>query len=274
MKRYILIGFLMCIGLYSYAQGVSNVTSRQEGQNIAIYYDLKGTANVQIEASIDGEKHKLHELSGDVGNRIEEGTRKKITWRVLDEYGGTFDAENVVFTVKVSPVWRTFVVAEGAMSFAPTQFSGGVMLGRVARWGYYAKFRSSFMFAPENGSFDQTGASLNGYGSISSSELRGIMTGRKRNMDLIADVGVMYNMSHNTKYPVCLYLGGGFGMRKQMWEINNNNWVKYTPTSHLGFSGDFGLLASLKGFVIEAGVNTINFQYMEVQVGLGYMFNK
>ena len=275
MKRIIVYIFLvaLCV-LRTHAQTVTNVTARQEGQNIAVYYDLSGNANVHIEVSINGKNHPLKSISGDVGNRIEEGVRKKIIWHVLDEYGSTFDARNVVFTVSAAPVWRTFLVAEGAMSFAPMQGSGGVMIGRVARWGYYAKFRSSFMFASENGYFDKEGAHLNGYGNISSSELRGIMTGRKRNMDLIADVGAMYNMSRNTKYPVCLYLGGGFGMRKQMWEINNNNWVRYAPTSHIGFSGDFGILASLKGFVIEAGVNTINFQYMEVQFGLGYMFNK
>jgi len=274
MKRIIVCIFLFYCFTHAYAQKVRNVSARQEGQNIAVYYDLVGNANVDIEMSINGKKHPLKSVSGDVGNRMEEGERKKIIWHVLDEYGATFDAENVVFTVSATPVWRTFLVAEGAMSFAPLQGSGGVMIGRVAKWGYYAKFRSSFMFATGSGSFDTEGAVLNGYGSISSYDLHRKMTGRKRNMELIADIGAMYNMSRNTQYPVCLYFGGGFGMRKQMWELDNNNWVSYSPTSRIGFSGDLGILASLKGFVIEAGVNTINFQYLEVQFGLGYMFNK
>ena len=266
--------FPILLPLAMYSQKITNVHAQQEGQTIAIYYDLQGNANIRMEMTINGQKMPINAISGDVGKKVKEGKNRKIIWNVLEDVGMTFNAENVVFTVKATSTWNTFIIAEGAMSFAPMQGSGGVMIGRVARWGYYAKFRSSFMFASENGYFDKDGAHLNGYGNISSYDLQSVLTSTKRNMELVADLGMMFNMSRNTKYPVCLYLGGGFGMRKQMWEINNNNWVRYAPTSHIGFSGDFGILASLKGFIIEAGVNTINFQYLEVQFGLGYMFNK
>ena len=274
-KRLLFSIALLCLILPSVrCQNVTNATACQEGQNIAVYYDLDGNANICLEMTIQGTKHPMYSLSGDIGKYVEKGKKKKIVWHVLDDSGTSFDAKDVVFTVKAFPTWRTFVVAEGAMSFAPLQGSGGVMVGRVARWGYYAKIRSSFMFAPMNGSFDVSTGYLNGYGTININALESRFTGKKRNTELVADIGAMYNMSRSAKYPVCLYFGGGFGMRQQMWEIDHGNWVKYSPSSYIGFSGDLGILASIKGFVVEVGVNTINFQYMEIQLGLGYMFNR
>ena len=273
-KSILLLMFPILLPLAMYSQKITNVHAQQEGQTIAIYYDLRGNANIRMEMTINGQKMPINAISGDVGKRVKEGKDRKIIWNVLEDVGMTFNAENVVFTVKATSTWNTFIIAEGAMSFAPIQGSGGIMIGRVSKWGYYAKLRSSFQFAPVNGSFSSHGAYLNEYGNISTAELQTRFTAQKRNTELIADIGAMYNVSRNTDFPVCVYLGGGFGMRRQMWEIDNNNWVQYSPTSHIGFSGDLGVLASFKGFTIDVGVNTINFRYMEVQFGLGWMFNK
>ena len=154
-KSILLLMFPILLPLAMYSQKITNVHAQQEGQTIAIYYDLQGNANIRMEMTINGQKMPINAISGDVGKRVKEGKNRKIIWNVLEDVGMTFNAENVVFTVKATSTWNTFIIAEGAMSFAPMQGSGGVMIGRVARWGYYAKFRSSFMFASENGYFDK-----------------------------------------------------------------------------------------------------------------------
>jgi hypothetical protein len=69
-----------------------------------------------------------------------------------------------------------------------------------------------------------------------------------------------------------IYLGGGYGRRELQWETTDGLWVKYAPTSHNGFAGNVGLFGSLYGVTLSAGVSTINFEYMEVEIGIGFMF--
>ena len=56
------------------------------------------------------------------------------------------------------------------------------------------------------------------------------------------------------------------------WETADGKWVTYAPTSYKGFAGDIGLMGSLYGVTLSLGVSTINFQYVELEVGVGFMF--
>lgn len=276
MKRYILIGFLMCIGLHSYAQKVTNVRSTQSGDKIVVLYDLSGKADVSMTMKAGTEKQPISRLSGDIGKGINKGQDRKIIWDVMSEYPDGFEADSVVFTVKAYPQWRTFVLAEGAVSPSPLQYSGGFMVGRAARWGYYLKFRSSFMFAPSiDGDFSNSYLTTDGYRmSVTQSDINKLITGNKKKTELICDAGAMCNFSMNSDYPMYVYLGLGYGLRRQMWEFNGDKWLRYDPTSVEGVSVDLGMMFSLKNFLIDVGVNTINFQYAEIQFGLGWLFNK
>jgi len=276
MKRYILIGFLMCIGLHSYAQKVTNVRSTQSGDKIVVLYDLSGKADVSMTMKAGTEKQSISRLSGDIGKGINKGQDRKIIWDVMSEYPDGFEADSVVFTVKAYPQWRTFVLAEGAVSPSPLQYSGGIMIGRAARWGYYLKFRSSFMFAPSNdgyfsSSYVHIGSSMM---PVNYSDISKLITGKTKNTEIIGNVGAMCNFSMNTDYPMYVYLGLGYGLRRQMWEFNGGKWLQYEQTAYEGASVDFGLMFALKGFLLDIGVNTINFQYAEVQFGIGWLFNK
>ena len=276
MKRLLLILWLTCIPLsHALCQRVTNVRAMQKGDKIVVSYDLSGKADVSVSLKIDGEKKKMTRFVGDVGKNIEKGQDKTIVWDVLAENPDGFNEDNVVFTVCANPVWRTFLLAEGAISPSPLQGSGGFMVGRAARWGYYLKFRSSFMFTAKNGEFSESRVYLNGYtSSMTASELQTLLTSNQRKTELITCIGALYNVSTNVDFPAYIYLGGGFGMRRQMWQTSNNNWLAYSPTSYIGFSGDLGIIASIKGFLIDVGVNTINFQYAEIQFGFGWLFNK
>jgi len=262
--------------MFVYAQKVTNVRSEQKGQDIVVWYDLSGKADISVSMYINGKKKPITRLSGDVGKRINKGIDRKIVWNVLSEYPDGFEADNIVFTVKATPVWRTFLLAEGAISPSPLQGSGGFMVGRAARWGYYLKFRSSFMFAPSrDGEFNNSYITTDGSKmSVTQSDINKLITGNKKKTELICDIGAMCNFSMNSDYPMYVYLGLGYGLRQQMWEFSGNKWLRYNPTSAEGVSVDFGMMFSLKNFLIDVGVNTINFQYAEIQFGLGWLFNK
>ena len=69
-----------------------------------------------------------------------------------------------------------------------------------------------------------------------------------------------------------MYIGGGYGNRAMQMEIIGGSWVKYGPTSCTGFSGNLGLFGSFSGVTFSVGVNTINFKYVDIEVGVGFMY--
>jgi hypothetical protein len=69
-----------------------------------------------------------------------------------------------------------------------------------------------------------------------------------------------------------LYVGAGYGMRELLWEKRNGDWVKYNPTSASGVSAGAGVIGSVAGVTLTAGVNTIQFKYLEIEFGIGYTF--
>lgn len=87
MKNFIccLIIFFPC---YLFANSVSDVTCRVDGNNIIVTYYLSKKSNIVVKVSFDGGKNfqKIEKgLSGDVGYSISSGY-KQIIWSVLDEY--------------------------------------------------------------------------------------------------------------------------------------------------------------------------------------------
>ena len=275
-RRLLFLSIIVFVCSLAYSQRVTNVRAEQKGDSIVVSYDLSAKADVSVRLKVDNKRRPIKRVSGAVGKAMEKGKDKAIVWNVLADNPDGFEEDNVVFTVKANPVWRTFLVAEGAVSPVPLQGSGGFMVGRAARWGYYLKFRSSFMFAPSNnGVFQDNWIEVDDERTLySSSDIKKLITGRKKNTELICDAGAMYNFSMNTDYPMLVYLGLGYGMRRQMWEFKDNIWLKYGPTAFEGVSVDLGMMFSLKNFIIDVGVNTINFQYAEIQFGLGWLFNK
>ena len=150
------------------------------------------------------------------------------------------------------------------------------MIGRAARWGYYLKFRSSFSFAPSNdGYFSNSYVNTDGTTtSVEESDINKLITGKTKKTEIICNAGAMCNFSMNTDYPMYVYLGLGYGFRQQMWEFSSDKWLRYEPTAYKGARVDFGMMFALKNFLLDIGVNTINFQYAELQFGIGWLFNK
>jgi len=76
--------------------------------------------------------------------------------------------------------------------------------------------------------------------------------------------------------------GVGYGKRDLLYEyitidksnINNQNsyWCKDTDSSYNGAAVEADLMLRFGSFYISGGCNTINFQYIDVNAGIGLFF--
>lgn len=105
MKRYFVIISLLFVAVFSYSQTVENISTKQVGDQIEVYYNIAGsnekqTFLVTIMCAIDNkEKIVLKSITGDVGDNIEGGkSQYKATWDVLKDVEELNSAE---FFVKI-----------------------------------------------------------------------------------------------------------------------------------------------------------------------------
>lgn len=275
------IGFL-CILLFSalllHAENASNIRVRQEGKSIIVTYDLSQKSVVRLlMASGSSESYiELKAVSGDIGKGVYSGKDRQIVWKPLDEHK-KFVAKNVRFKVETQSAYeyytqnakiKTLVSGQLGYSVAP-QLSYGAMIGQMYKGiGWYVSGRSNFQFnAPAELACDKQGY-IDGE--------RPFYTSNTSTTHYIINAGFMMDVLEKTtknKFNTLgLYVGAGYGKRELQWETTDGLWVKYAPTSHTGFSGNIGVFGSLYGVTLNVGVSTINFKYMEIEAGIGFMF--
>ena len=278
MRKYFILFLLLVSALCLRAENASNVRIRQEGKSIIITYDLsrRSLVRVLMSSNNSGYYTELKAVSGNVGKGVPAGNARKIVWHPLEE-NGEFVAQNVRFKVEALSSYeyytqntktKTLVMGQLGYSVAP-QLSYGVMVGQMYKGiGWYANFRSNFNFmAKTNLECDEKGA-INREVPF--------YTGVKKSSHLVINAGFMMNFlersAKNKFNTLGMYVGGGYGKRELQWEMAGGNWVKYGPTSVAGFSGGIGLFGSISGATLSVGMNTISFQYVDVVVGVGFMF--
>ena len=156
---------------------------------------------------------------------------------------------------------KTLVLAEGG--FHPSHTSFGVMAGIVAKHGAYVRFQSDFGSTSADLECDDTGTLTTGgtgtpyYVEGSSSKSRLSITG-----------GYLYRFIK----PLYGYIGGGYGQRTLAWETVEGEWVKNIDHSASGLAAEIGLIGQYKGMALSLGAQTVNFKYMELSVGIGFIF--
>lgn len=163
---------------------------------------------------------------------------------------------------------KTLVMGQIGYSVAP-QISYGAMIGQMYKgYGWYLKGRSNFHFAPS------TSLVCDANGSIDGEKL--FFSGNTSATHYAVSGGFMMNFIEQTpknKFNTFgCYIGGGYGKREMQWETADGKWVTYAPTSYKGFAGDFGVSGSVYGVTLNVGLSTINFRYLELEVGIGFMF--
>ena len=161
---------------------------------------------------------------------------------------------------------NTFVLAEVGLAKNP-EWGVGLMFGQKYNGiGWYVKGRSNFtlLFLKEDG------PDINDYAAVPDS-YRDSSSEWVIDAGLVCDfLGKVANKPKNTN--LGMYVGAGYGVRTRCLETVENGWQKYLPNSYSGISVDAGVIGSIYGFTLSAGVNTIGFKYMEIEMGVGYTF--
>lgn len=168
-------------------------------------------------------------------------------------------------------VMKTFILANAAYSFAP-QWSYGAMFGQTYNGvGWFVKGRANYQSAKNT-----NGLVCDKMGAIDG--ITPFYTGKNASSTWMANAGVVIDILELSIKPdhyfdtFGCYIGGGYGVYQHAWEMTSGDWVEYGPTSMAGFSGSIGLMGSVRGFTLMAGVTTINFKNIEVEAGIGWMF--
>lgn len=278
MHKYIILLLILFPAITSFAENASNIRVRQEGKAIVITYDLskKSVVRLLMASGTSTQYTELTAVSGNVGKGVPAGKSRKIVWKPLEE-NETFIAKNVRFKVEAQSAYeyytqnakiKTVVVGQFGYSVAP-QLSYGAMIGQMYKGiGWYVSGRSNFQFnTPAELACDKQGY-IDGE--------RPFYTGNTYTTHYAVNAGFMMNVlekiTKNKFNTLGLYVGAGYGKRELQWETTDGLWVKYAPISHTGFSGNIGLFGSFYGVTLNVGLNTINFKYVEVEAGIGYMF--
>ena len=283
---------LLSLSLPSWADYASNVSVRQVNKDIVVSYDLSKKSNVNLLISVDGSSYTLLQaVEGDVGMNVHPGKALSITWHPLVERE-KFIANNVRFKVEalgsyeqyILPRWRgnmqqggntdteTFVIVDVAYATAP-QVSVGLSVGQTyGGYGWYVNARSNFHFKLAT---DGLKCGEGGY----IDDILPFYSGRSQSSLFVANAGFVIDIVEiaggslrNRFNTLGLYVGGGYGSRRMLWETVDEQWIEYSPTSYSGFSMNVGVMGSIYGLTIKAGVNTVNFKYLELEAGIGWMF--
>ena len=189
--------------------------------------------------------------------------------------------------LEVSPVLQrkeykhhTFILLEGGYAMNPA-WSAGVMLGQVygevtqvCGIGWYVKGRSNFQTTKAI-----RGVRISDIGTVGvTNPLMPAYTGNRRFSEWNVNAGVVIDFLNDRKLNLHkhsmfgLYAGLGYGQYARYWEIEDGRWITYGPSAANGLSVGGGVIGSVKGLTISAGVNTIMAKYMEIEAGLGWTF--
>lgn len=205
----------------------------------------------------------------------------KIAKKKFFDYNRTIsinEGDNIILSPKMRPhMTNTFIVAEAGVALNPS-WGVGLMVGQVygevtngCGIGWYIQGRSNF----------KTTKVVDGLMIDKGGTIRGVKpyyTGEQRTNELIVNAGLVLNFlnkqqpNRNKRSMFGLYAGLGYGQYARSWEIEDGRWLVYGPSAAKGISFGGGLIGSVKGFTINAGINTIQAKYVEIEAGLGWTF--
>ena len=187
-----------------------------------------------------------------------------------------------VYPVPIKKVYQhnTFVLAEGGYAMNPA-WSVGLMAGqvygevtRVMGIGWYVKGRSNFQTTK-----DIEGLHIYEGGLVGiTNPIMPAYTGKRRFTEWNVNAGVVLNFLNKRSLNLHknsmfgMYAGLGYGQYSRYWQIEGGRWIEYAPAATHGVSFGGGVIGSIKGLTISAGVNSIMAKYMEIEMGLGWTF--
>ena len=174
------------------------------------------------------------------------------------------EGDNIVLSPKMRPhIMNTFILAEAGVALNP-EWGVGLMFGQMYDGvGWYVKGRSNWNIPK----IDRN-----------SGEWMFNTTKETTSLEWIVDGGMVIDFlmkkEKKDKDTFCgMYFGAGYGSRERYWyNTAVKEWVKYYPNSYHGLSANIGVIGSIQGMTLMAGMNTLAFKYTEIEIGLGYTF--
>lgn len=146
-----------------------------------------------------------------------------------------------------------------------------VTVGRGGNVGWYV--RGKFSVKPTSETYQTDLTYITNYNAPGYYQY----TGRTINQHMALTGGFYFGRKY-----VSIYAGGGYGDRKLLRQINQYNydgsgtqtssWVKDVSLSRKGIEGEAGLLIDIGRINIMSGISTIEFKYIEYNLGVGYSF--
>lgn len=156
---------------------------------------------------------------------------------------------------------RTFATVNVAGSLAP-QFSFGVSVGQVNRFGWFVSLMRNFNFAgfQSANDCDRDGYLEGGYLMQYTGEVS------KTRLSLMA--GGLVRVTN----PLYVRLGVGYGVRNLYWKGIDGAWYRNKDFSCSGVDVSAGLQVHLHGWAFSAEAVTTQFKTAEAKIGIGYVF--
>lgn len=139
-------------------------------------------------------------------------------------------------------------------------FSYGVMVGVVKKYGPYLKAKYDF----KNNSTDLE-CMDDGYNEAGNEVW---FTGKKKNTRMSVTAGALMRVT----LPLYVYAGAGYGYRTLAWETIDGKWAKNKDHSYNGLEFETGVVYRYTNYAVSAGIQTNQFKFWELNIGVGIMF--
>lgn len=174
---------------------------------------------------------------------------------------------------------NTFVLANAGSSLKDQLWGAGAMFGQLYNgYGWYVKGRSNFQAAQQTvGSCDKNLVANGMVDGLAVNGVKPFYSGKAMGSQWVANIGFAMDFLGNKEKKnknnfFGLYVGAGYGSVQYALETNTGYWLTYTPWSATGLSIDAGIIGSIGGFTVAAGVNVLGFKHIEAEVSIGWTF--
>lgn len=209
---------------------------------------------------LDGKPFKAAKsFKGDIG-RIKQSGYKQIRYDISGQKEVLAD-KDISFRMNVSQkdVLKTrYLIMATASPLAPQSY--GLTFGMVRRYGGYVNFQSNFVPGKSSFTSDRTGAKEDGSYAW--------LTGNSKIQSLKVTAGALFR-AHKAVYP---YVGAGYGHIRCLSEDVSGDWGLIKEYSSIGLAAETGIVFRAGPVALSAGVGTIMFKTVSLDLGLGVMF--